>query len=59
MRAVVAGAHRQIAFTIHLEKAVLLYFGYANSSDVCALTLFDITSSVEALGGKAQQVRVL
>ena len=40
-------------------KVVLLYFGYTHCPDVCPLTMSHLADAVQALGAKADDVRIL
>ncbi len=40
-------------------KVVVLYFGYTHCPDVCPLTLSHLADAVQALGPKADDVRIL
>src|SRR5512138_950661 len=42
----------------HRGKVVLLYFGYTNCPDECPLTMAHLKLAVDALGDKAQDIRV-
>ena len=40
-------------------KVVVLYFGYTHCPDVCPLTMSHLADAVQALGAKADDVRIL
>ena len=41
------------------DKVVMMFFGYASCPDVCPTTLAQLGAVMDALGDKAEQVRIL
>lgn len=50
---------RTVTQTDYRGKLVMLFFGYTHCPDVCPLTMGNLVRVLDAMGGKAQDVRVL
>jgi protein SCO1/2 len=50
---------KQVTAADYSGKVVVLYFGYTNCPDICPATLANLTESVQKLGARANDVRIL